>query len=150
MFDSILMQVAVDGTGGTIAQLLSAFVNSVAILVGVIALIISGLVYIKAKSQDPKIKQALDLGISLGRLSTLTAAKSSENKENMRALIDYVNSVLGSKDVEKTEAEGKDLFEKLDKEIKITNIQLKRLTAEIPAAANVDFDPLLPRESDVS
>ena len=42
----------------SVSQSVGELINSVALLVGVVApLIVSGLAYVKAKSQDPKIKE---------------------------------------------------------------------------------------------
>ncbi len=142
MFDSVLMQAAASVTDATI-------VSSVAIIVAVLAILVSGLAYIKAKTQDPKIMEAMDTAISVGRLSTLTASKAVENQENIRDLIKYIDRALETKDIEKTKAIRNHLIERLDKEIMVTNVQHKRLTAEIPPQANVDTDPLLLREADV-
>jgi hypothetical protein len=77
------------GTTTTVSESLSELVNSVAILIGVVApLIVSGLAYVKAKSQDPKIKEATDTGIYVGQIATATANKALENKQNIRELID--------------------------------------------------------------
>ena len=76
------------GTIG-ISQSLSELINSVALLVGVVApLIVSGLAYVKAKSQDPKINQAIETGIHVGRIATATANKALENKQTIVSLIE--------------------------------------------------------------
>jgi hypothetical protein len=62
------------------SQSLSGLINSIALLVGVVApVIVSGLAYVKAKSQDPKIKEAADTGIYVGQLATATANKGLKN-----------------------------------------------------------------------
>jgi hypothetical protein len=50
-------------------------------------LIVSGLAYVKAKSQDPKINEAADTGIYVGQLATATANKALENKQNIKEII---------------------------------------------------------------
>src|SRR5918994_1757693 len=78
-----------------ISQSLSELINSVAILVGVVApLIVSGLAYVKAKSQDPKIKEAAETGIHVGQLAPATANKALENKQNIKELIDFSLKVV--------------------------------------------------------
>ena len=142
MFDSVLMQVAASVTDATI-------ISSVAIIVGVLALIVSSVAYIKAKSQDPRIQYAADTAVYVGRLSTLTARKAAENQENIRDLIKYIDLALEPKDIEKAKAMRNDLIEKLDKQIEVTNAQYNRLIPFIPGEANVDTDPTLPREEDL-
>ena len=72
-----------------ISQSLGQLINSVALLVGVVApLIVSGLAYVKSKSQDPKINQAIETGIHVGRIATATANKALENKQNIVSLIE--------------------------------------------------------------
>src|SRR5262245_32294007 len=63
-------------TTTSVSASLSELINSVALLVGVVApLIVSGLAYVKAKSQDPKIKEAAETGIYVGQMATATANK---------------------------------------------------------------------------
>ena len=51
-------------------------------------IILSILAYTKAKSHDPKINEALDTGIAVGKVATATANKALENKQNIKTLID--------------------------------------------------------------
>src|ERR671922_708122 len=77
-----------DATTG-ISQSISELINSVALLVGVIApLIVSGLAYVKAKSQDPKINEAIETGIHVGQMATTISNKALENKQNIKALVE--------------------------------------------------------------
>jgi hypothetical protein len=150
MFDTILMQIAGNEIDSTLTHSLSTLVTSFAILVGVIVpLIVSGLAYVKTKSQDPKINEAIDTAIHVGLIATAVANKSLENKQNIKALID-IDLRTDSSDIEKTRAEKQALFEKLDYEIKATEAQIKRLIPMIPGNANADTIPTLPRESDFS
>src|SRR5215204_363795 len=74
----------------TAAEVLAETINSIALLVGVVApLIVSGLAYVKSKSQDPDIKEAADTGIYVGQLATATANKALENKQNIKEMIDF-------------------------------------------------------------
>ena len=73
----------------SISQSINELINSVALLVGVVApLIVSGLAYVKSKSQDPKINEAIETGIHVGRIATATANKALENKQNIKSLIE--------------------------------------------------------------
>src|SRR5919107_2880185 len=135
------------GTTG-ISQSLSELINSVALLVGVVApLIVSGLAYVKSKSQDPKINQAIETGIHVGRIATATANKALENKQNIVSLIE-----VGLKDAPHEAQQGidekKELIDKLNKEIQATEAQIKQITPMIPGQANADTIPDLPREAD--
>lgn len=139
-----------DGVAGTttVSQSLSELVNSVAILIGVVApLIVSGLAYVKAKSQDPKIKEAMDTGIHVGQMATATANKALENKENIKELID-LGFKAAPEDVKKILEEKQAFIEKLNKEILATQAQIKRITPMIPGQANADTLADLPREKD--
>jgi len=74
----------------SISQSINKLINSVALLVGVVApLIVSGLAYVKAKSQDPKINEAIETGIHVGRIATATANKALENKQNIKSLTEF-------------------------------------------------------------
>src|SRR5215217_7712931 len=102
----------------TAAEVLAETINSIALLVGVVApLIVSGLAYVKSKSQDPDINKALEDAKNVGLI-----AKAIEQR---KALID-----------------------KLNKEIQATNAQISRLVPLIPGEANADTIPDLPREKD--
>ena len=71
----------------SISESISETINSVGLLIGVVApLIVSGLAYVKAKSQDPKIKEAIDTGIYVGQMATTLSNKALENKQNIKAL----------------------------------------------------------------
>jgi hypothetical protein len=73
----------------SISESLGELINSVALLIGVVApLIVSGLAYVKAKSQDPKIKEAIDTGIHVGQMATTLSNKALENKQNIKALVE--------------------------------------------------------------
>jgi hypothetical protein len=129
-----------------VSESLSGLINSVALLVGVIApLIVSGLAYVKAKSQDPKIKEAADTGIYVGQLATATANKALENKENLKEVISY-GLAIAPEEAKKMLVERQALIEKLNKEISATQAQIKRITPMIPGQANADTIADLPRE----
>ena len=116
------------------SESLSELINSVSLLVGVVApLIVSGLAYVKAKSQDPKINEAIETGIHVGQMATATANKALENKQNIKSLIEFGLKAL---------------IEKLNQEIQATEAQIKRITPMIPGKANADTIPNLPREKD--
>ena len=141
-----------DGNTGTTttttSQSLGELINSVALLVGVVApLIVSGLAYVKAKSQDPKIKEAAETGIHVGRIATATANKALENKQNIKELLEFGLSVA-PEDARRALAEKQALIDKLNKEIQATEAQIKRITPMIPGQANADTIPDLPREKD--
>lgn len=77
-------------TTESFSQSASGLINSIAMLVGVVApLIVSGLAYLNVKSQDPKIKEAADTGIYVGLLAIATAKKALENKQNIKEIIDF-------------------------------------------------------------
>ena len=76
-----ILHIYAQGNANTasVSQSVGELINSVALLVGVVApLIVSGLAYVKAKSQDSKIKEAADTGIYVGQLATATANKALE------------------------------------------------------------------------
>ena len=132
----------------SISESISETINSVALLIGVVApLIVSGLAYVKAKSQDPKIKEAIDTGIHVGQMATTLSNKALENKQNIKALVE-----LGLKaapdEVQQAIDERKALIDKLNKEIQATEAQIKRIAPMIPGQANADTIPNLPREMD--
>lgn len=132
----------------SISESISETINSVALLIGVVApLIVSGLAYVKAKSQDPKIKEAIDTGIHVGQMATTLSNKALENKQNIKALVE-----LGLKDapdeVQQAIDEKKALLIKLNKEIQATEAQIKQIAPMIPGQANADTIPNLPREMD--
>jgi hypothetical protein len=132
----------------SISESISETINSVALLIGVVApLIVSGLAYVKAKSQDPKIKEAIDTGIHVGQMATTLSNKALENKKNIKALVE-----LGLKaapvEVQQAIDEKKALIDKLNKEIQATEAQIKRIAPMIPGQANADTIPNLPREMD--
>jgi len=132
----------------TTSQSLGELINSVALLVGVVApLIVSGLAYVKAKSQDPKIKEAAETGIHVGRIATATANKALENKQNIKELLEFGLSVA-PEDARRALAEKQALIDKLNKEIQATEAQIKRITPMIPGQANADTISDLPREKD--
>jgi hypothetical protein len=132
----------------SISQSLSEVINSVALLVGVVApLIVSGLAYVKAKSQDPKINEAIETGIHVGQIATATANKALENKQNIKSLIEFGLKVAPD-EVQQAINEKKALIDRLNKEIQATEAQIKRIVPMIPGQANADTIPDLPRESD--
>jgi predicted transcriptional regulator len=130
------------------SESLSQLINSVALLLGVIApLIVSGLAYVKSKSQDPKINEAIETGIHVGQMATTISNKALENKQSIKTLIE-----LGLKaapdEVQQAIDERKALIDKLNKEIQATEAQIKRIAPMIPGQANADTIPNLPREKD--
>ena len=135
------------GVSRPVSDSLGDIIESVALLVGVIApLIVAGLAYVKAKSQDPKIREAADTGIYVGQLATATANKALENKQNIKELIDYSLKVA-PEDATKFLEERQALIDKLSKEISATQAQIKRITPMIPGIANADTIANLPREN---
>jgi hypothetical protein len=150
MFESILMQVAATGTTPTptLAESLSTLVNSVALAVGAITpIIVSILAYTKAKSHDPKINEAINTGIAVGKIATATANKALENKENIKSLID-IGLKVAPEDAQQAIVDKQELIEKLNKEIQATTAQIKQLKPMIPGKADADTDPNLKREND--
>jgi hypothetical protein len=132
----------------SISESISETINSAALLIGVVApLIVSGLAYVKAKSQDPKIKEAIDTGIHVGQMATTLSNKALENKQNIKALVE-----LGLKaapdEVQQAIDEKKALLIKLNKEIQATEAQIKQIAPMIPGQANADTIRDLPREMD--
>jgi hypothetical protein len=130
------------------SESLSQLINSVSLLLGVIApLIVSGLAYVKSKSQDPKINEAIETGIHVGQMATTISNKALENKQSIKTLIE-----LGLKaapdEVQQAIDEKKALIDKLNKEIQATEAQIKRIAPMIPGQANADTIPNLPREKD--
>src|SRR6187200_3376608 len=130
MFEAILMQVAGTNTttvAPTVTESLSTLVNSVALAVGAIApIIVSILAYTKAKSHDPKIDEAINTGISVGKMATATANKALENKENIKTLID-IGLKIAPQDTQQAIAAKQALIDKLNKEIQATTVQIKQL-----------------------
>ena len=130
------------------SESLSELINSVSLLVGVIApLIVSGLAYVKAKSQDPKINEAIETGIHVGQMATATANKALENKQNIKSLIEF-GLKAAPDEIQQAIDKRKALIEKLNQEIQATEAQIKRITPMIPGKANADTIPNLPREKD--
>jgi peptidoglycan hydrolase CwlO-like protein len=130
------------------SESLSELINSVSLLVGVIApLIVSGLAYVKAKSQDPKINEAIETGIHVGQMATATANKALENKQNIKSLIEF-GLKAAPDEIQQAIDKKKALIEKLNQEIQATEAQIKRITPMIPGKANADTIPNLPREKD--
>ena len=130
------------------SESLSQLINSVALLVGVVApLIVSGLAYVKSKSQDPKINEAINTGIHVGQMATTLSNKALENKQSIKALVE-----LGLKaapdEVQQAIDEKKALLIKLNKEIQATEAQIKQIAPMIPGQANADTIRDLPRETD--
>lgn len=132
----------------TAADVLADTINSIALLVGVVApLIVSGLAYVKSKSQDPHINKALEDAKNVGLTATAMANKVVENKQNIKALIE-TGLEAAPENIQKTIEQRKALIDKLDKEIQATNAQISRLVPLIPGEANADTIPDLPREKD--
>ena len=130
------------------SESLSELINSVSLLVGVVApLIVSGLAYVKAKSQDPKINEAIETGIHVGQMATATANKALENKQNIKSLIEF-GLKAAPDEIQQAIDKRKALIEKLNQEIQATEAQIKRITPMIPGKANADTIPNLPREKD--
>ena len=149
MFEDVLMQVAgtTTVTTPTLAESLSTLVNSVALAVGAITpIIVSILAYTKAKSHDPKINEALETGIAVGKVATATANKALENKQNIKTLID-LGLQMSPQDTQQAIASKQALIDRLNNEIQATTAQLKQLTPMIPGAANADTDTTLKREN---
>jgi Na+/phosphate symporter len=132
----------------TAAEVLAETINSIALLVGVVApLIVSGLAYVKSKSQDPDINKALEDAKNVGLIATAIAHKAVENKQNIKAIIE-TGLEAAPEDVQKAIEQRKALIDKLNKEIQATNAQISRLVPLIPGEANADTIPDLPREKD--
>ena len=94
----IFAQQGDSNTDTSMSLYLSQAVNSVALLVGVaVPLIVSGLAYVKAKSQDPKIEEAAYTAIHVGQIATLTANKVLENKQHIKEVLE-VGLVLAPED----------------------------------------------------
>jgi len=130
MFEAVLMQIAgtTTVTTPTLAESLSTLVNSVALAVGAITpIIVSILAYTKAKSHDPKINEALDTGIAVGKVATATANKALENKQNIKTLID-LGLQISPQDTQQAIASKQALIDRLNNEIQATTAQLKQLT----------------------
>ena len=147
MIEAVLMQVAGTTTAATstLAESLSTLVNSVALAVGAITpIIVSILAYTKAKSHDPKINEALDTGIAVGKVATATANKALENKQNIKTLI-YLGLQTSPPDTQQASKQA--LIDRLNKEIQATTAQIKQLTPMVPGAANADTDTTIKREN---
>lgn len=132
----------------SISESISETINSVALLIGVVApLIVSGLAYVKAKSHDPKIKEAIDTGIHVGQMATTLSNKALENKQNIKALVE-LGLRAAPDEVQQAIDEKKALLIKLNKEIQATEAQIKQIAPMIPGQANADTIRDLPREMD--
>jgi hypothetical protein len=130
------------------SEAISGTINSVALLVGVVApLIVSGLAYVKSKSQDPKINEAIDMGTYVGQMATTISNKALENKQNIKALVE-LGLKAAPQEVQQAIDEKKALLIKLNKEIQATEAQIKRIAPMIPGQANADTIRDLPREMD--
>src|SRR5215217_1765323 len=129
------------------AASLAGIVNSVAVIVGVIVpLIISGAAYVKSKSQDPRIQEAADTAINVGRISTAIANKALENKQHIKGALE-VSLALTPPDAKTILDENRARIDQLNREIQATEAQIKRLVPSIPGQANADTIPDLPREA---
>lgn len=152
MFESVLLQVAgnVTATTPTVTESLSTLVNAVALAVGAIApIIVSILAFTKAKSHDPKINEAIDTGIAVGKMATATANKALENKQNIKTLID-IGFKAAPQEAQQAITERQALIDKLNKEIQATTAQIHQLKPMIPGKADADTDRTLKRENDFS
>ena len=130
------------------SESINELINSVALLVGVVApLIVSGLAYVKSKSQDPKINEAIDMGTYVGQMATTISNKALENKQNIKALVEF-GLKAAPQEVQQAIDEKKALLIKLNKEIQATEAQIKRIAPMIPGQANADTIRDLPREMD--
>jgi peptidoglycan hydrolase CwlO-like protein len=80
-------------------------------------------------------------------MATTISNKALENKQSIKTLIE-----LGLKaapdEVQQAIDEKKALIDKLNKEIQVTEAQIKRMAPMIPGQANADTIPNLPREKD--
>ena len=129
------------------ASSLAAIVNSVSVIIGVIVpLIISGAAYMKSKSQDPRIQEAADTAINVGRISTAIANKAVENKKHIKELLE-VGIALAPEDAKRLLDQNRARIDQLSREIQATEAQIKRLVPYIPGQANADTIPDLPRET---
>jgi mannitol-specific phosphotransferase system IIBC component len=126
---------------------LASAINSIAVIVGVIVpLIVSGAAYVKSKSQDPRIQEAADTAMHVGRIATATANKALENKEHIKEILE-VGVALAPEDAKRVLAENQARIDQLNKEIQATTAQIKRLAANVPGYANADTIADLPRET---
>ena len=145
IFEIALMQTVGTSASLTLIESIMNLATFIALLVGaIVPIIISGLVYVKVKSFEPKIAQALDIGIAVGRLTTLTANKTLENKEMIKSLAN-IYKVEGIESVKAQHA----LIDTLTKQIKVTSAQIHRLKPMIPGIADADTIATLPREEDI-
>ena len=101
----------------------------------------------KAKSHDPKIKEALDTGVAVGRIATATANKALENKQNIKALLD-IGLTMAPEDAQRAIVEKQALIDKLNKEIQAPTAQISQLKPMVPGLADADTISNLPREKD--
>jgi hypothetical protein len=106
---------------------------------------VSGAAYVKSKSQDPKIREAADTAISVGRIATATANKALENKQHIKEVLE-VGIALAPAEAKKVLDENRARIDQLTREIQATEAQIKRLVPYIPGQANADSIPDLPRE----
>ena len=79
----------------------------------------------------PKINEALDTGIAVGKVATATANKALENKQNIKTLIDLGLQTL-PQDTRQAIASKQALIDRLNKEIQATTAQIKQLTPIVP------------------
>jgi len=160
MLESILMQAASSfatvaaaapnatqiATQAALVSTYSNLVNAIALAVGAIApIIVSILAFVKAKSHDPQINDALQTAQSVGNVATAISNKALENKESIKALTELAISAA-PEDMKGKLAQKQALVDKVTKEIEATTAQLKRLTPLVPGKANADTIPDLPRE----
>lgn len=136
-------------TQAALVSTYSNLVNSIALAVGAIApIIVSVLAFVKAKSHDPKINDALQTAESVGNVATAIANKALENKESIKTLTELAISATPEEMRQKL-VQKQALVDKLNKEIEATNAQLKRLVPLVPGKANADTLPDLPREKNL-
>jgi hypothetical protein len=102
---------------------------------------------VKSKSQDPKINEAIDMGTYVGQMATTISNKALENKQNIKALVEF-GLKAAPDEVQQAIDEKKALLIKLNKEIQATEAQIKQIAPMIPGQANADTIRDLPREMD--
>ena len=135
-------------TSPTSSESIGSLINAVSLLVGaVVPMIVASLSYVKARSHDPKINEALDTGIAVGKLATATANKALENKESIKSALQMGLSVV-PQDQQQVITQKQTLIDQLTKEISATSAQINQLKPMIPGKANADTITNLPREKD--
>jgi hypothetical protein len=153
MYDPFIIQAVLGNTTvttPTTSESLSTLVSSIALLIGaVVPIIISVLSFVKVQSHDPKIKDAMNTAISVGKLTTTISNKALENKESLKSAIEWGLSVT-PEDSKNAILKKQELIDKLTAQIEATRAQLNRLTPDIPGKANADTIKDLPREDTIT